>query len=143
VAWESEAAIETKAVSAADLGSFGIIWAVFLPSVLLERTDPRAPSGPTQYCFDTTAPHFGTPEDGAFELANLVLIQGADAQVADLFGLWTRCAFERAEVSEIDSLTFAHYLYVTQKVTLLRKRRLWEHQTLTPNQPQPLQKWRS
>jgi hypothetical protein len=35
-----------------------------------------------------------------FELAELVLIQGADAQVSRPVGLWTACAFERAEVSE-------------------------------------------
>jgi hypothetical protein len=35
-----------------------------------------------------------------FELADLVLIQGADAQSSRPVGLWTACAFELAEVSE-------------------------------------------
>jgi hypothetical protein len=35
-----------------------------------------------------------------FELADLVLIQGADAQVAELLAFGRACALERAEVSE-------------------------------------------
>ena len=54
-----------------------------------------------------------------FELADFILIQGADAQVADLLAL-DRLRVRAGRCVLIDSLTFAVICTITQRATLLR-----------------------